>query len=291
VHERGPQRTYRPDLTPPSLHGAHPPGIAGPQLRYGEIGAFDEPDLHAWTRLAEELMPEVTVTIGLGPAFFTRGAPVALRDLPPFGGDDLDPRRTGGRACVLLCSPEPTDALSRFGTPRWTRVGEKTPPGALGFRDGTMNPRRPLDLDAHVWVRGRDRTWMLGGTYLVVRDIEVMPTWSALARDEQERVIGRRKDSGAPLHGRRPYELPDLERLPEDAHIRQASPRTSGVTILRRGYDTDTGLLLLAFMSDPRRQFVPLQRRLSAHDALHVHTRTRGSAVFAVPRHPLLYAQ
>ena len=63
------------------------------------------------------------------------------------------------------------------------------------------------------------------------------------------------------------------------------------MTILRRGYDTDTGLLFLAFMKDPRRQFVPLQRRLSEHDALHPHTTTRASAVFAVPRHPLLYAQ
>jgi deferrochelatase/peroxidase EfeB len=291
VHERGPKRTYRPDMTPPSLHGEHPPGIAGPHLRYGKIGAFEEPDLEAWTRLAEELMPEITVTIGLGPAFFTRDAPVALRELPPFAGDDLDPRRTGGKACVLLASDQPIDVLTRFGTPRWTREGEKTPNGALGFRDGTMNPRRPLDLDRHVWVTTRDRTEMLGGTYLVVRDIEIRPTWSALARDEQERVIGRDKESGAPLGGSRLFEKPQLATLPEQAHIRQASPRMSGVTILRRGYDTDTGLLFLAFMKDPRRQFVPLQRRLSVHDALHVHTRTRGSAVFAVPRHPLLYAQ
>ena len=63
------------------------------------------------------------------------------------------------------------------------------------------------------------------------------------------------------------------------------------MTILRRGYETDDGLLFLAFMKDPRRQFVPLQRRLSERDALHAHTTTRGSAVFAVPRNPLLYAQ
>jgi deferrochelatase/peroxidase EfeB len=278
-------------MAPPSLHGAHPPGIASPHLRYGQIGAFDAPDLEAWTRLAEELMPEITVTIGLGPAFFTRDAPVALRDLPPFRGDELDPRRTGGKACVLLCSDEPIDALAAFGEPRWTRAGERTASGALGFRDGTMNPRRPLDLDRHVWVATRDRTQMVGGTYLVVRDIDVKPAWKRLGRDEQERVIGRDKDSGAPLGGRRLYEKPRLETLPEQAHIRVASPRESGVTILRRGYDTDTGLLFLAFMRDPRRQFVPLQRRLAQHDGLHAYTTTRGSAVFAVPRSPLLYRQ
>jgi deferrochelatase/peroxidase EfeB len=135
---------------------------------------------------------------------------------------------------------------------------------------------------------------MVGGTYLVVRDIDVEPTWHRLAKAEQEQVIGRDKDSGAPLGGKRLFEKPDLDTLPEDAHIVQAAPRTAGVTILRRGYDTDDGLLFLAFMRDPRRQFVPLQRRLSEHDALHPHTTARGSAVFAVPSgraHPLLYAQ
>jgi hypothetical protein len=48
-------------------------------------------------------------------------------------------------------------------------------------------------------------------------------------------------------------------------------------------------------MQDPRRQYVPLQDRLSRHDALHAFTTARGSAVFAVPALgralPLLYAQ
>jgi deferrochelatase/peroxidase EfeB len=273
-------------MTPQTLGGEHPPGIASPQRRHAHLGAFDAPDLEAWTRLANELMPEVTVTIGLAPGFFTHDAPVALKPLPPFPGDAL--RDVGGNACVLLCSDAPIDALGRFGTPRWSRRGEHSPVGALGFRDGTMNPRRPLDLDRHVWVTNNDRTEMLGGTYLVVRDIDVKPTW----RDApQEQIIGRDKASGAPLGGNRLFEKPKLETLPEHSHIRQASPRTSGVTILRRGYDTDTGLLFLAFMRDPRRQFVPLQHRLARHDALHAYTTTRGSAVFAVPRNPLLYRQ
>ena len=192
---------------------------------------------------------------------------------------------------MLIASDEPIDALQRFGAPRWTRAGERTPTGALGFRDGTMNPRRPLDLDRHVWVTTGDRREMIGGTYLVVRDIHVDPAWHALPRAEQERIIGRDKQTGAPLGGSRLFEKPDLERLDPSAHIRQASPRTSGVTILRRGFDTPHGLLFLAFMSDPRRQFVALQRRLAANDALHAFTKVTGSAVFAVPPDPLLYAQ
>ena len=75
---------------------------------------------------------------------------------------------------------------------------------------------------------------------------------------------------------------------PDDAHIRQASPRTSGVTILRRGYDTPHGLLFLAFMKDPRRQFVPLQQRLQHTTRCTRTPRSRGSAVFAIPRQPVV---
>lgn len=272
LKDRGPARSYRHD---PSS------AIPGPQLRHAVIGAFDAPDLRSWRRIAPELT-DVTVTIGLGAALFEDATrPVGLQPLPAFAGDDLDPARCGGDACVLLCAEEdPSELLARFGTPRWQRHGTRT--GALGFRDGTMNPRRPLDLDRHVWVSGRDRSFMLGGTYLVVRDIHVDPGWHRLPAHRQERIIGRHKRTGAPLSGRLLYEKPDLERLPERSHIREASPRTAGVTVLRRGYDTPEGLLFLAFMKDPRRQYVPLQRHLAAHDALHAYQRAKGSAVFAV---------
>ena len=54
---------------------------------------------------------------------------------------------------------------------------------------------------------------MVGGTYLVVRDIHVDPAWHALSRAEQERIIGRDKHTGAPLGGSRLFEKPDLEHL------------------------------------------------------------------------------
>ena len=60
------------------------------------------------------------------------------------------------------------------------------------------------------------------------------------------------------------------------------------MAILRRGYDyddgnADAGVVFLAFMADPRRQYVPLQRRLGEHDAPSRFTVNTGSAVFAVP--------
>jgi deferrochelatase/peroxidase EfeB len=56
----------------------------------------------------------------------------------------------------------------------------------LGFRDGTNTVRRGSDLDRHVWIRGRDRSWLLGGTYLVVRRLRVaLGAWTALSRERQ----------------------------------------------------------------------------------------------------------
>ena len=126
---------------------------------------------------------------------------------------------------------------------------------------------------------------MLGGTYLVVRrhrglDRPGTPCPSA----EQEQIIGRDKHTGAPLGGTPRCSRSRPRRLPPDAHIRVAAPRTAASTLLRRGYDTDDGLLFLAFMNDPRRQYVPLQQRLAAHDALHPHTDT--SAAPCSPSRP-----
>ena len=95
--------------------------------------------------------------------------------------------------------------------------------------------------------------------------------------------MGRDKGSGAPLGGRTLYEKPDLTRSPPDAHIRVASPREQpGIAILRRGYATEDGLLFLAFMRDPRRQYVPLQPRLAATTRSRLHPPRRQRRL----RHP-----
>jgi deferrochelatase/peroxidase EfeB len=296
----------------PTIYDTHQPGIATPHLQHGAFAAFDieSPEVIAkWTVEAEALMREgaMTVTIGLGASLFderfglAEQRPAGLRDLPAFAGDQLDPSRCGGDACVLICADEPVDALRRFGIPRWQQRGTRTDQGALGFRDGTLNLRRPRDFDRHVWVSGRERSWMVGGTFLVVRDIDVLDSWERLAEHDQEQIIGRHRGSGAPLGRSRLYDAPILEDLPPDSHIRLAAPRSNeGAALLRRGYDTQNGLLFLAFQKDPRRQYVPVQRRLAEHDALHPHTRHVGSALFAIPpgarrphglAHALLYAQ
>jgi deferrochelatase/peroxidase EfeB len=278
----------------PTVFAPHQPGVVTPHLPYGCIAAYDLDEhprkfLEAWTAEAERMMRGggVTVTIGLGPSLFDERfglaphRPAALRELPAFRGDALDPALCGGDVCVLVCSEQPIDIP--FEGARWVHRGARGERGPLGFHEGTLNLRRPRDFDRHVWVTGRERSWMVGGTFLVVRRIQVLDTWHELSDEEQERVIGRDKRTGAPLGRQRLYDAPHLDELPRDAHIRVAAPRTAHVALLRRGYDTEDGLLFLAFQRDPRRQYVPLQQRLTNHDALHAHTRHTGSAVFAIP--------
>jgi deferrochelatase/peroxidase EfeB len=165
------------------------------------------------------------------------------------------------------------------------------PRNLLGFKDATSNPRRGKDLDRHVWVGGRDRTWLLGGTYLVARRVQVLrDAWDALPDGAQERVIGRDRHTGAPLGRKGEFDrVPLGDPMPPDAHARVMAPRLNdGISLLRRGYSYDAGsgdagLLLLFYQRDPRRQFVPLQRRLAEHDALRHYIRAVGSAVFALP--------
>ena len=124
--------------------------------------------------------------------------------------------------------------------------------------------------------------------------------------DDQERTIGRVKDTGAPLGGPtstirstcRRLDGFGEPRIPEDAHVRVAAPATNhGAAILRRGYsfadgvdpttgELDAGLFFVCFQKDPTRQFVPIQRRLSEQDALAHYLVHDGSGVFACPPGP-----
>jgi deferrochelatase/peroxidase EfeB len=326
IRERGPGESYRPDATPPSVFGRHQPGIATPVLDHLAFAALDATvagrvDLHellgTLTDAAEDVMRggAGTVTLGLGPGVFcarfgTAGArPLGLVALPPFPGDALDPGRCGGDLCVQACAQSADAAQAALdglvvaaqggARVRWVqrgrqhrRPGERRPRNLLGFKEATAIPRRGKDLDRHVWVARGERAWLSGGTFLVVRRVQVrMDAWRALSLAAQERVIGRRRESGAPLGGTHEFEpvRPGDPAIPADAHARLASPDANGgMTLLRRGYSFDdgpgdAGLLLLLYGRDPRRQFIPLQRRLAEHDALAPLTRATGGAIFAIP--------
>jgi deferrochelatase/peroxidase EfeB len=184
----------------------------------------------------------------------------------------------------------------------------RAPRNLLGFRDGTNNldPSDDATMRKFVWVdrTTTDQPWMAGGTYLVARRIRIhLEEWDRNTLDVQQDTIGRVKATGAPLgqtHEHAPVDLQALGSdaqpvIPEFAHIRQAAPTTNGgQAILRRGYsfadgvdpqsgELDAGLFFVCFQKDPRRQFVPIQSRLSLNDALSEYLVATGSAVFACP--------
>jgi deferrochelatase/peroxidase EfeB len=193
-----------------------------------------------------------------------------------------------------------------FGRTASTSATQQTPRNLMGFKDGTRNIKAEdaQDLDSYVWVgEEADQAWMKGGSYLVARRIRMLiESWDTDRLSDQEAVFGRTKTTGAPLTGKGEFDVPDLVAktgaaliIPANAHIRLASPNTNGgQKILRRGYSytdgidhatglLDAGLFFLAYQKDPGKQFVAIQRRLGAHDALNEYIRHTGSAVFACP--------
>ncbi len=193
-----------------------------------------------------------------------------------------------------------------FGRTSSTSTSQKTPRNLMGFKDGTANIRAE-DTDAmrrFVWLGTDDGpAWMRGGSYMVTRRIRMLlEVWDRSALEDQEQTIGRAKYSGAPLGGHEEFEPLDLKArrrgkpvIPADAHVRLASASVNeGERILRRGYsftdgvderlgELEAGLFFICFQRDPERQFVAIQRRLGASDALGEYIKHVGSAVFAVP--------
>jgi deferrochelatase/peroxidase EfeB len=277
----------------------------------------------------------LTITFGFGPGMFRDGRgrdrfgladrqPEALRDLPHFPGDQLDPRRSRGDICVQACSDDPQVAfhavrnLARigFGTValRWSQLGfgrtsttstsHSTPRNLFGFKDGTLNVKAEEgdDLDRFVWVGDDDQAWLAGGSYLVARRVNMhIETWDRQGLQPQEGVIGRTKDTGAPLSGGTEFTPLDLTLkgsegplIPVDSHVAVVSPENhGGVRMLRRGYNfvdgsdalggLDAGLFFIAFVRDPATHFIPLQSSMASSDAMMEYLQFTSSAVFAVP--------
>ncbi|GAA1809405.1 Dyp-type peroxidase [Agromyces neolithicus] len=277
------------------------------------------PDISTGSRPAN-----LTITVGVGAGLVQRlGAqrPRALVDLPAFTGDQLDPARSGGDIVVQMCSDDPlilanadrviTRRAENTLTVRWQEQGfgstgarsdGRTGRNLMGQLDGTNNvTTSQLATSGPIWVDERDPGWMAGGTYLVVRRIRMLlGDWERQNTAHQERVIGRTKDTGAPLGGTMESDYVDLEArnadgsltIPADSHVRLAKPSSSSENMMRRGYSyrgavlsdgtVDQGLLFISFQKDPTTSFIPVQQRLAAHDALSEFTVTTGSALFAI---------
>jgi deferrochelatase/peroxidase EfeB len=279
----------------------------GPTPDSGVLGPHVPPD-------------SLTVTIGFGASLFDERfglasrKPRGLKPMTTFPDDDLNPAETHGDVLLQLCAGTEETLLHALRdlmratravlAARWKVEGfMQAPrgPGAgrnlLGFKDGTSNPDTTDEklMDRLVWVDG--------GTFEVVRIIRNrVEFWDRVARSEQELMIGRAKDTGAPLGRGREDDDPDLpsdpkgKRIPLDAHIRLARPRkpqTEHSRILRRSYSysrgideagqLDMGLVFCSFQRDLERQFEATQKRLAGEPLVDYVVPTGGGYFYLPP--------
>jgi deferrochelatase/peroxidase EfeB len=294
--------------------------IDDPPLDSGILGAVNQPD-------------SLTVTIAFGSSLFddryglAAKRPRHLTVMPAFAHDELDPLRSGGDVLVQICAGQRDTVVHTYRelmravagnlVIRWTIDGfqsaQRGPSphnsrrNLFAFRDGTGNPdvTDTALMNKLIWVQpgAGEPGWAVGGTYLVARTIRMhVEFWDRVGLLEQEQMIGRDRVTGAPLGGSGEFQDPDFpsdpkgKRIPMDAHIRLANPRTTATAnqrILRRGYnyhrgvdaagDLDQGLMFIAYNQDPVRQYATIQNRLGPEPMVDYITPVGGGYFFAPP--------
>jgi deferrochelatase/peroxidase EfeB len=257
--------------------------------------------------------------------------PMGLEEMPSFPNDDLDPARSHGDVLLQVCAGQRDTVVHTVRelmraavghlTPRWSIDGFKSANrgpaphsnqrNLFAFRDGTANPDvgDAALMNRLIWIPPTPQSgtgepaWATGGTYQVVRTIRMhVEFWDSVGMFEQQNMIGRYRVSGAPLGGTEEFQDPryDLDpagkRIPLDAHIRLANPRTAQTAdrrILRRGYnynrgldeagDLDQGLVFVAYNQDVQRQFATIQACLAEEPMTDYVTPVGGGYFFAPP--------
>lgn len=276
----------------------------------------------------------LTITFGFGRSLFggtsagdrfglAAQLPPDFTEMPTMVNDVIRPEDSGGDLCIQACSNDPQVAvhairnLTRIGFGRarlkWSQLGfgrtsststaQTTPRNLFGQKDGTANIKaeEPDRLAEHVWIT-TGPNWSRGGSYLVARRIAMtVEVWDGVRLEEQDRVLGRHKHSGAPLSGGTEFTAPDFTAadstgnplIDPRSHVARTHPdNNNGIAMLRRGYNyvdgndatgrLDAGLFFIGFVKAPER-FAQVHTNMARDDMFAEYLKTTSSSVFLVP--------
>jgi deferrochelatase/peroxidase EfeB len=276
---------------------------------------------------------DLTITVSIGDSLFEQRPwlsapkPRRLQRMMEFPNDGLVEQNCHGDIALQFCAnTQPTNIhalrdilknTSDFMVLRWRQEGSvpviaraqdgrsESARNFLGFHDGSANPDSTDGalMERLVWVGDDEPSWARHGTYQAVRIIRMfVENWDRTPLGEQQRIIGRRKASGAPLgdpNGTE-HQVPDYSADPKGettalmAHIRLANPRradTEQNLILRRPFNfsngvtnsgqLEDGLLFIAYQADLQKGFVAVQNRLNG-EPLEEYIKPFGGGFFFV---------